>query len=263
MTKPTRLLCLPLRINFSLKKHWQRLNKKADHTYTILETGSNQHLKLQGKNVKGGMIVLALDHIVIATHNPKEAARQFSQNHHVKIVAGGEHGSWGTYNYLAYFANDCYIEWLGVVNKEVAAQAKNPLIIQLVHSLETSQEGPIQFALRTNELAYFADYYLQASIQVTGPIPGNRKKPNGSSLSWNMLFPHADDSVPFLIEWKEGINLPDNPHSINPQTITEITSHLPVSTISVLYQVPAKKNIRLQNTQLQLESEKGLSFTIN
>lgn len=207
--------------------------------------------------------MLALDHIVIATHNPKEAARQFGQHHHVKIVAGGEHESWGTYNYLAYFANDCYIEWLGVVNKKVAAQAKNPLIVQLVHSLEISQERPIQFALRTNDLAYFTDYYSQASIQVTGPISGNRKKPNGTSLSWNMLFPYADDSVPFLIEWKEGINLPDNLNSINLQTITEITSNLPVDIISALYQVPAKKNIRLQNTQLQLENEKGLSFTIN
>ncbi|PAE28376.1 VOC family protein [Oceanobacillus profundus] len=47
--------------------------------------------------------MLALDHLIIAANDPEKAAQQFAQKYGVKVIQGGEHHNWGTYNYLSYF----------------------------------------------------------------------------------------------------------------------------------------------------------------
>src|SRR5699024_9298724 len=58
------------------------------------------------------IVILAQDHIVISGTNVEQASEQYGKQLSIKAVKVGEHENWGTYNYLAYFSNSCYIEWL-------------------------------------------------------------------------------------------------------------------------------------------------------
>src|SRR5699024_11824983 len=82
------------------------------------------------------IVMLALDHIVISGTNVKQASEQDGKQLSIKAVKGGEHENWGTYNYLAYFSNSCYIEWLGIHDLQRAKQVEIPLIQHLVHTVE-------------------------------------------------------------------------------------------------------------------------------
>ncbi|GAB4075061.1 hypothetical protein GCM10028778_25640 [Barrientosiimonas marina] len=198
--------------------------------------------------------MLAIDHIVIAAKNPEKAAERFAQDHGVTITEGGKHTSWGTYNYLAFFRNDCYIEWLGIFDEATAARADNPLVHLLFQRLAEGQEGPIQYALRTQDMDDAVENLKQAGMPYTGPIPGSRSRPDGSLLEWQMLFPEAEmEILPFLIEWSDGSNTPEDSGLINNKTIRKLA--VPVTdlnTFSAIYQITFNDHIaHLENADLQ------------
>ncbi len=142
--------------------------------------------------------MLALDHIIIAASSPEQAAHNFSERHRIKVAQGGQHANWGTYNYLAYFENDCYIEWIGITDWTVAKESDNPLIQLLVRKLSNGVEGPVQYALRTERMDDCIENLKTLDTPYTGPFPGSRKRPDGRLLEWRMLFPaSAEDVLPF------------------------------------------------------------------
>lgn len=202
--------------------------------------------------------MLALDHIVISANNPQQAAKDFGKKHEVTIIEGGKHANWGTYNYLAYFQNGCYIEWIGLFDKKIAVQSDNPLIEQLVKVLDDNIEGPFQYALRTDEMDTYTDHFQMSAIPYIGPIPGSRKRPDGSLLEWRMLFPKSNmEQLPFLIEWGDIKNTPQGNSLINQQQIYEISS-----TISDLNQFKTifQTDLRLKNAKLNLSDKMAFSI---
>src|SRR5690625_6775684 len=72
--------------------------------------------------------MLELDHIVIATPDMDESISQYGNKFAIKAIKGGEHEAWGTYNYLSFFSNNGYLEFLGIDDLEKAKDAENPLI---------------------------------------------------------------------------------------------------------------------------------------
>ncbi|MGX9932830.1 VOC family protein [Virgibacillus salarius] len=207
--------------------------------------------------------MLALDHIVIASKDPAHAAHQLALQHGIKIVEGGRHEFWGTYNYLAYFANDCYVEWLGIFDKPVAEQSSNPLIKQLVTTLQQNEELPVQIALRTDHLGKFIDQFQASSLKYTGPVAGHRRKPDGTNLSWKMLFLQGQSNLPFLIEWDNHLNKPDNAQFLNKQQIKSVAYPFPSDNFNNIYQEQIKNDgIILANTYLHLRKEKEIDFQI-
>ncbi|GAA0610547.1 hypothetical protein GCM10009001_29790 [Virgibacillus siamensis] len=167
--------------------------------------------------------MLALDHIILASKDPKQAAEAFANRHNVTVLKGGKHENWGTYNYLAYFSNDCYLEWLGIFDEDLAAKSENPLIDQLVRTLNSDVEGAIQYALRTYGMDDYLKHFHEQDVSFTGPIAGSRNRPDGSLLEWRMLFPQAEIiRHPFLIEWGDEKNVPTDSSLINQQQIDTI-----------------------------------------
>lgn len=150
--------------------------------------------------------MLSLDHIVFAGLDIEEASEKYGKEFALKSVKGGVHENWGTYNYLAHFSNHCYVEWLGIKDLQRAEQSENPLINHLVIVLRKGKQGPFQFALRTNKLDEFVEHFNDVNIRFIGPVQGKRKTPEGTLLTWRMLFPLYDVSkemLPFLIEWDQ------------------------------------------------------------
>src|SRR5699024_5367829 len=198
--------------------------------------------------------MLALDHIVIGNHHIERASKQFSENFSIKSIKGGKHPNWGTYNHLAYLENDCYIEWLGIYDEKVAESSDNPLIVHLQDVLANDMVGPFQFALRTDHLDSFVEYFKEKNVPFVGPIEGRRTTPNGEKLKWRMLFPTYDvkeTMLPFLIEWE--LSTPYNP--VNDKQIKFVSySGLDLEEFCRIYQVNqtefSSNKINLENCQL-------------
>ncbi|MEC5424678.1 VOC family protein [Virgibacillus sp. C22-A2] len=166
--------------------------------------------------------MLAIDHIIITAKDPEKAAKDFSEKNDVPIVQGGRHENWGTYNYLAYFSSESYIEWIGIFDDTIANTSDNPLIKQVVNALTNGKEEVIQFAFRTDRMDKYIAYFAKENIPCTGPFSGSRKKPDGSMLKWRMLFPDTERMLPFLVEWGEVKNVPEEGKLISDQHIDQI-----------------------------------------
>ncbi|MCM3399043.1 VOC family protein [Oceanobacillus profundus] len=203
--------------------------------------------------------MLALDHLIIAANDPEKAAQQFAQKYGIQFIRGGKHHNWGTYNYLSYFKNNCYIEWLGIFDEALARKSGNPLIHQLVKALDNHVEAPIQYAFRTNQMDAYIAHFNAEDISYNGPIPGSRKRTNGSTLNWRMLFPLSESTVlPFLIEWGTEKNVPEDKDLINEQKLHTVMTPHDVQAYSLRVENGA---VNLENASLFIKQGKNLTFT--
>ncbi|WP_053071890.1 VOC family protein [Ornithinibacillus contaminans] len=214
--------------------------------------------------------MLALDHIVIAGKNAEKDSVSFNKRLAIKAIKGGEHEHWGTYNYLAYFSNESYIEWLGIRDITIAKQSDNPLIQHLVFLHEKNQAGPFQFALRTDQMDDYITHFEENNIPYKGPFLGKRQQPDGTVLKWRMLFPTYDyqtGMLPFLIEWIHPSNGPSPISLTNSQAITNVSySGVDKDAFSHIYQLKTKKSFSnqfsLQNTKIVFNNDEKLGFEL-
>lgn len=209
--------------------------------------------------------MLALDHLVIAAKDPFKSAEQFAKKYQVKVVQGGKHDMWGTHNALAYFENNCYIEWLGVFDAVKAKQAENPLIKQLIEQLTKVGEGIFQYGLRTSNMDTFINHFTDNNISFVGPLKGERYRPDGTKLTWRMLFPQSSLlTTPFLIEWGQESLYGADPVLINDKIFNvHMSEKEDLNLFHHIYQTSEQEdNISLQNGLLLL-SNKHLHVEIN
>lgn len=209
--------------------------------------------------------MLALDHLIITAKDPEKAAKEFGAKHDIKVVEGGKHDNWGTYNYVSYFANDSYIEWIGMFDKELAAVSDNPLIIQTYNALSKGEEGFIQFAVRTENMEAYIEHFRQSGVSYKGPFAGSRLRPDGSKLEWRMLFPESDRTLPFILDWGENRNVPEDESLLNEKKIEEITLHTSYKNLfNGAFQLEAENDvIHLENSRLKFADDQHQSgFTL-
>lgn len=211
--------------------------------------------------------MLALDHIVFSGSNAEDASRRYGKRFSIKAIKGGEHKEWGTYNYLAYFSNDTYLEWLGINDLNSAQKSNNPLIKHLVYEMEHNRIGPFQFALRTDQMNKYITHFQAKNIPFHGPFSGQREKPDGEILKWRMLFPdydHQTEMLPFLIEWE---SRSQTSSLFNPQAITNVYhGKIDKEKFLYIYQLKPKRilknQMRLLNAKLQFTNNNELTFKL-
>ncbi|MUK89738.1 hypothetical protein GMD78_15315 [Ornithinibacillus sp. L9] len=214
--------------------------------------------------------MLALDHIVLAGKNIEEDSTNYGRKFAIKAIKGGEHDEWGTYNYLAYFSNESYLEWLGIQDIEKAKNSANPLIQHLVYEIDNHVLAPFQFALRTNNMDHYVEHFKDNNIPYHGPFFGQRKRPDGSNLTWRMLFPaydHTKEMLPFLIEWGSDSGGPSIKSLSNPQAILNIYfGGIDKERFEQIYQLKPKRLLKnqftLQNAKILFSDERKLSFDL-
>ncbi|WP_102275423.1 VOC family protein [Cytobacillus massiliigabonensis] len=146
---------------------------------------------------------LALDHIVhFIQQHPNVAVEEWVR-HGFHAVMGGSHEKWGTYNSLLY-VGDAYIEYLAIENAEIAAKSNNPLISQLIKDL-TIGEGIGQICFRTNNMLDLKVELENKGCETYPIFNGSRKRQDGSTIRWKMLFIKNSSSLPypFFIEWEQ------------------------------------------------------------
>lgn len=219
--------------------------------------------------------MLALDHLVYAALDADSAQLKFSAYSKFVTIPGGKHENWGTYNYLSFFANDAYFEWLSLFDERKAKSSANPLIQHTAQQLEKAEEGVIQLAFRTTKLDEYMDYYQKENIPFKGPFEGKRRKPDGTILSWRMLFPINPEisTLPFLIEWGNVLPFPTDKQLINKQHIQQVQwgTEDPEAVKEVwikLYQLPVPKSERpfswkLTNSEVALVQGNEINYHIS
>lgn len=160
------------------------------------------------------------DHLVHFTNNPEKAQTLF-KDFGFTTIKGGSHRNWGTHNSLCYFHNLGYIEWIGFTDFEIAKASDNVLIQQIVNDSEFG-EGFSQIAFRTYNMTALNTALIEKGFETIGPFDGNRKKEDGTILTWSMLFikETADNPVryPFFIQWGQ-------PDDVRKYEMKEIMQH--------------------------------------
>lgn len=214
--------------------------------------------------------MLELDHIVFAGKDIVEASAAYGDKFKVVAIKGGEHEEWGTYNYLAYLLNDCYVEWLGVRDFERVKRSDLPLIQHLAYLLERDIQGPYQLALRTNQLDNYVEHFTKNNISYTGPFSSERIEPDGTKLTWRMLFPTYDytrEILPFLIEWDQPLEERVDQTLVNSKTITQVDfGGTGEERFKEVYDLSNKKRLMnrslLKNTKLNFTNSGFITFNI-
>lgn len=214
--------------------------------------------------------MLALDHIVIGGSNAVVESAAYSRKHTIKVLQGGTHTEWGTYNYLSYFSNNCYLEWLDICDYQIAKQTSNPLIKHLRYQVDKKRSGPFQFALRTDNMDSYMDHFLKNNISYKGPYYGSRATPNDGNISWRMLFPsydHTKETLPFLIEWDTPMRERITPSVVNAEAIQTLTfTSCDKAHFAAIYKLMFNKwnrnSLLLSNATLQFSDKGELHYTL-
>ena len=144
-----------------------------------------------------GIRGLAVDHVLLATHDLTAASRTLADRYGLRSCEGGRHPDWGTANRIVP-VGDAYLELVAVVDEGVAERCSfgrwvasaRPVVVQ-----------PIGWAVRTTSLDTIAERH---GLSVTA---GSRAAPSGQHLGWRLAGVEraaAEPLLPFFIEWGEG-----------------------------------------------------------
>lgn len=144
------------------------------------------------------------DHLVHFTDSPEEAGKTLELAG-LHVVEGGKHEDGGTYNHLNYYGLS-YIELIGIFDKKAADAPAEKFSLRDTFQKDNYTNGFSKFALRLRDLDKAAEHFKSLGFEVNGPLPLSRKKPDGSVLSWQLLFVGNDEDTlewPFFIDWEE------------------------------------------------------------
>jgi hypothetical protein len=137
-----------------------------------------------------------LDHIILGCTDLDEGIEFVSLHLGVRAKAGGVHPGAGTINALLSLGMLRYLEIMAP--DPAQPDAPDPRNVRTL-------KGPalVGWAEHRNDLDEFAGTLHAAGVEYVGPVPGSRKRPDGSILNWRSL-PLKDDEhgiLPFFIEW--------------------------------------------------------------
>lgn len=149
---------------------------------------------------------LAIDHIVIRVNDLDKAIEDYTALGFT-VVRGGEHPGLGSRNALIAFQDDTYLELIAFAARpdvkprserarELAAAGKSPLECRFL-TWESSAEGLADFALVPANIDEVLKAARDAGLNIQGPVPGSRQRPDGQKVAWNLGLPDGLD-VPFL-----------------------------------------------------------------
>ena len=160
----------------------------------------------------GSQNALFFDHAILVVQDLESATRQF-QGMGFTVIPGGIHAGELTHNALIVFKEGTYLELLAPYSRRkyrslrllnrldlIASHpsARTPLGRRFAESLLRGQ-GINDFALGTSNLV---NVIVQAGVRgldLEGPAPGGRVRPDGLPVSWQTGCPPTRD-LPFLIE---------------------------------------------------------------
>jgi hypothetical protein len=155
---------------------------------------------------------LALDHIVIAVEALAPASASFTYAR-MPAAGGGVHQGLPTANSLFALDGGAYGELLALtengLRKTLRAHEADgtlaewlktqPQLAQRFLPAFTQADGVADLVLRTSSLAEALERLREADVEIEGPVPMSRMRPDGVEVAWQLALP-ASRTLPFLIE---------------------------------------------------------------
>src|SRR5690625_1728231 len=146
------------------------------------------------------------DHFIHVVDRPESVIEQYHK-FGLHAVEGGRHEQHGTYNALCYVNKLSYIELLGIFDRSLVEQvSEQDHLLRATIVNNNYRSGTTRIALRTKAIDQDAKKFKQLGLEVYGPIAYSRKRPDGSLVTWKLLFAGKTGQypeLPFFIQWDE------------------------------------------------------------
>jgi len=140
-----------------------------------------------------------IDHIVYAVPDFDKAIEDLEEKLGVRPVTGGKHLLHGTKNALVNLGNTCYLEILAPDSENKEFKGERWMGVDLI-----TESKFTRWAIKSIQIEKESEIlrkYEQNRGQISG---GERKTPEGESLSWKMTLPFSRpevDIIPFITDW--------------------------------------------------------------
>lgn len=132
-------------------------------------------------------MLLGVDHIVILVNDLETASADYTALGFT-VVPGGEHSDGTTHNVLIAFGDGSYLELIAF---------KKPNPDHRWWPYQAMGEGLVDYALLPDSLVLDIEEARGRGLQIEGPIPGGRLRPDGQEIRWQLAIPATHD-LPFL-----------------------------------------------------------------
>jgi Glyoxalase-like domain len=143
-----------------------------------------------------------IDHLVIAVADPDAAAAEMASVLGLAPGGGGRHDGLGTFNRLVWLG-DTFLELIGVFDPVLAAASW--VGAPTVRALGMGG-GLATWAIATDDIDGDLDRLRATASDLTGPIDGERRRPDGEVVRWRLAAARTLGPArpPFLIEHVAG-----------------------------------------------------------
>jgi hypothetical protein len=145
-------------------------------------------------------VLSGIDHVLIASPDPDADADELEALLGLTATGGGRHEAHGTFNRLIWLG-DSYVELMGVFDKPLAERSWWGA--HMIKVLARGQAGYAGLALASDDLGADIGRLRGQGAQISEPIPGERRRPDGETVRWRIArLSDADPDVGlcFLIE---------------------------------------------------------------
>ena len=143
-----------------------------------------------------GSVPVTLDHIILGCTDLEGGIEFVFRHLGVRAVPGGVHPGAGTKNALLSLGERRYLEIMAPDPLQPEAPDQRD-----VRTLKRPQL--VGWAEHRDHLDDLASVLRAAEVGFVGPVPGSRRRPDGSVLNWKSLALKDDEHgvLPFFIEW--------------------------------------------------------------
>jgi hypothetical protein len=173
----------------------------------------------------GGRVPATLDHVILGCTDLDEGIELVFRHLGVRAIPGGVHPGAGTQNALLSLGTLRYLEIMAP--DPTQPDAPDPRNVRTL-----KQPALVGWAEHRDHLDDYASVLHAAGIDYVGPVPGSRRRPDGSLLNWKSLPLKQDEHgiLPFFIEWGASTVHPsvDSPQGCGIESL-EITTPNPAS----------------------------------
>ena len=161
----------------------------------------------------------SIDHIVVVVRDLAETVDDYRRAG-FSVTPGGEHVGGATHNALVSFANGTYFELIAF------REPDRPQPHRWWPRLSQG-EGLVDYALLSDDLNADAKRVRASGLDLTGPVDGGRRRPDGQELIWKsiMLGRGAGGSaLPFVIQdiTPRDLRVPGGPATAHPLGVTRV-----------------------------------------
>ena len=142
-----------------------------------------------------------LDHVILGCNDLDAGIRFVQEGTGVRAAPGGVHPNRGTSNALLSLGDRHYLEIMAPEPNARDVQAWADPQLEVLKGLANPRL--MRWAVHPNDIDSLAKKFRESGLQILGPWPGSRTRPDGRIVSWKS-FSLADDRhglLPFFIEW--------------------------------------------------------------